>query len=100
MKKLANLDLLSGKEEKGLLVSEISEKRLVQVGTPSAKCCWKPQLQVLPLATNVYFLGQAGERGLPIPTQNRTVVPGVNEKDVSVLWMDLGGLPRRTKSLL
>lgn len=99
MKKLANLDLLSGGEEKGLLVSEISEKSLVQVGTPSVKC-WKPQLQVLPLATNVYFLGRAGERGLPIPTQNRTVVPGVNEKDVSVLWMDLGGLPRRTKSLL
>ena len=99
MKKLANLDLLSGGEEKGLLVSEISEKSLVQVGTPSVKC-WKLQLQVLPLATNVYFLGRAGERGLPIPTQNRTVVPGVNEKDVSVLWMDLGGLPRRTKSLL
>lgn len=62
MKKLANLDLLSGREEKGLLVSEISEKSLVQVGTPSVKCCWKLQLQVLPLATNVYFLGRALEK--------------------------------------
>lgn len=59
MKKLANVGLLPGREEKGLLVSEISEKRLVQVGPPSVKC-WKPWLQVLPLDTDERVLPGAG----------------------------------------
>lgn len=59
MKKLANMGLLPGREEKGPLVSEISEKRLAQVGPPSVKCCWKRWLQVLPLDTDVGFLGRA-----------------------------------------
>lgn len=42
----------------------------------------------------------AGERRLPSPQKNHPVVLRVNEKDVSVLWTDLDGLPRRTKRLL
>jgi len=60
---VADLDFPTGTEEKGTLVSLLSErgkkikKGAGAGGAPSVKCCWKKSLQVLALKMDGCFLG-------------------------------------------
>ena len=48
--------------ERATCFRNIRKKGLAQVEPPSVKSCWKQWLQVLPLDTDVCFLGRALEK--------------------------------------
>lgn len=90
---------LSGREEKGLL-SKYQRKKPGAGGDSISEMLLEAAAAGAAPGHERVLPGSGWRKRAANPHTEPHCCPRVNEKDVSVLWMDLGGLPRRTKSLL